>query len=256
MRALIVVLSVALLGVAAPVSDLAAVPVPDRVLQLAGEWTCVSGYHEGGRLTFQADRDGMVSTHTSLDRARDSAITTHFIRNAGGGWTIERRTAFATYRGTAPAWTEAVWPIAAEITFAGRGQTPSPRTERYELLDSGALRLTALGTGGYVTSAELCTRGTAVPDASVCVTPNLPARTLFAAEPDITLISRRVSGTVLVLVSIDADSNVSGARVLRTDSALLNASALDAARRSRFQTVIKDCKAIPGDYVFSVNYQL
>ncbi|HTD33827.1 MAG TPA: energy transducer TonB, partial [Candidatus Elarobacter sp.] len=89
-----------------------------------------------------------------------------------------------------------------------------------------------------------------------CANPNVPATTLNAAQPDTPAIAQQqnISGTVQVIVSLDASSNVIGTKVQSSPSAILNSAALSAARQSKFQTEIRDCKPIAADYIFSVDF--
>jgi uncharacterized protein YggE len=65
-----------------------------------------------------------------------------------------------------------------------------------------------------------------------------------------------IEGTVQVIVSLDADSHVVGARLQSSPSAILNAAAIAAARESTFQTEIRNCQGIAADYIFSVEFDL
>lgn len=103
-----------------------------------------------------------------------------------------------------------------------------------------------------VSSAKL----TPMPTPQICVRPNVPATTVRAVEPDTPQIAQQqnISGTVEVIVSLDANSNVTGTRIQSSPSAILNSAALSAARQSKFQTQIRDCKPIPADIIYSVDF--
>ncbi len=94
------------------------------------------------------------------------------------------------------------------------------------------------------------------PTPQSCARPNVPATTIRAVEPDTPAIAQQqnISGTVQVIVSLDANSNVTGTKIQSSPSAILNSAALSAARQSRFQTEIRDCKPIAADYIFSVDF--
>lgn len=94
------------------------------------------------------------------------------------------------------------------------------------------------------------------PTPQSCARPNVPATTIRAVEPDTPQLAQQqnISGTVQVIVSLDANSNVTGTRVQSSPSAILNGAALSAARQSKFQTEIRDCKPIAADYIFSVDF--
>ncbi len=89
-----------------------------------------------------------------------------------------------------------------------------------------------------------------------CARPNIPATTLRAVEPDTPPMAAQqgITGTVQVVVSLDASSHVTGTHVQSSPSALLNSAALSAARSSTFQTEVRDCKPIAADYIFSVEF--
>jgi TonB family protein len=94
------------------------------------------------------------------------------------------------------------------------------------------------------------------PTPLACARPNVAATTLHPVEPDTPPMaqSQGISGTVQVVVSLNADSRVVGTRVQSSPSTLLNSAALSAARQSTFQTEIRDCKPIAADYIFSVEF--
>jgi periplasmic protein TonB len=89
-----------------------------------------------------------------------------------------------------------------------------------------------------------------------CARPNVAATTLRAVEPDTPPLAQQqgITGTVQVVVSLDAASHVTGTRIQSSPSALLNNAALSAARQSTFQTEIRDCKPIAADYIFTVDF--
>jgi TonB family protein len=100
------------------------------------------------------------------------------------------------------------------------------------------------------------TSGTSAPQSPKCVRPNVAATTIRAIEPDSPpmALQNGISGVVQVIVSLNADSKVTGTRVQSSPSAILNDAALSAARNSTFQTEIRDCNPIAADYVFAVDF--
>jgi TonB family protein len=94
------------------------------------------------------------------------------------------------------------------------------------------------------------------PTPASCARPNVPATTLRAAEVDTPPLAQAqgVSGTVSVVVSLDAQSRVVATRVQSSPSALLNAAALATARNSQFRTEVHNCEPIAADYLFSVEF--
>ena len=94
------------------------------------------------------------------------------------------------------------------------------------------------------------------PAATACARPNAPARVVESA-PAVTpemAEQQGIAGQVQVVVSLDANSNIVGARLFSSPSAVLNQAALAAARQSVFQTEIRDCRPLAADFVFLVNF--
>jgi outer membrane biosynthesis protein TonB len=89
-----------------------------------------------------------------------------------------------------------------------------------------------------------------------CTRPEIAATTLRAAEPETPALAQQhgVSGTVNVVVSLDAQSRIVATRVASSPSALLNPAALAAARGSVFRTGIHNCEPVAADYIFSVEF--
>lgn len=94
------------------------------------------------------------------------------------------------------------------------------------------------------------------PTPLTCARPDVPATTVRALEPDTPPLAQQqgISGTVNVVVSLDARSRVVATRIQSSPSAVLNASALAAARGSQFKTEVKNCEPVAADYVFSVDF--
>jgi TonB family protein len=89
-----------------------------------------------------------------------------------------------------------------------------------------------------------------------CARPDIPATTVRAVEPETPALAQQqgISGTVAVIVSLDARSRVVATRVQSSPSAVLNGAALAAARGSQFKTEVKNCEPIAADYIFSVDF--
>ena len=89
-----------------------------------------------------------------------------------------------------------------------------------------------------------------------CARPDIPAATLRAAEPETPALAVQsgISGTVTVIVSLDAQSRIVATRIQSSPSAVLNPAAIAAARGSQFRTEIKDCAPVAADYIFSVDF--
>jgi uncharacterized protein YggE len=63
-----------------------------------------------------------------------------------------------------------------------------------------------------------------------------------------------IHGTVQVVVSLDTDSRVVGARIQSSPSAVLNPAALTAARHSTFRTESYGCRPIAADYIVTYDF--
>lgn len=92
--------------------------------------------------------------------------------------------------------------------------------------------------------------------APACAVPNQAARTLTAATPILPAYAKQInaSGTVFVLVDLDANSNVTGTRVVQSASPVLNNAALEAIRASSFSTTISNCVPIVGSLIVPVTF--
>jgi TonB family protein len=94
------------------------------------------------------------------------------------------------------------------------------------------------------------------PSPLACGRPDVASATLSAAEPEMPALAQQqgISGTVEVIVSLDAASRVVATRVRSSPSGVLNAAAVAAARASLFRTEVRDCAPISADYVFRVDF--
>lgn len=228
----------------------------DHVFGLARTWTCRAV--DGSILRETGRRDGDL-----LDVAGDvqSPAGAHYVLDdrftfdrATGTWAVHLRGGSpGAAQGTAPQWTGAVWEF-----MTHRTQGPDQRV-RYELLSDGDVRLTtaepaaALSAVWRPTGAELCAPGAEPPPADACVAENFPGFTIEAAQPAIPVPPRLQHGRILVIVSLDADSDVVATRILSSPQEAFNVYALDAVRRSIFHTAIRNCKPVAADFVFIID---
>jgi TonB family protein len=67
-------------------------------------------------------------------------------------------------------------------------------------------------------------------------------------------MQERISGTVDVLVSLDAQGHVVNAAIKKSPAVVLNAASLAAARNSTYSPALHDCKPAPSEYTFTVQY--
>ncbi len=120
--------------------------------------------------------------------------------------------------------------------------------------DSSAAPLASAAPAAAAATATPTPRPTPTPLS--CARPNVPATTLHAAEPETPAmaVQQGISGTVGVVVTLDAQSRIVATRIQSSPSALLNQPALAAARGSQFRTEVKNCEPVAADYLFSVEF--
>ncbi|HEY0613206.1 MAG TPA: energy transducer TonB [Candidatus Elarobacter sp.] len=143
-----------------------------------------------------------------------------------------------------------------------RGATTTERTNQYTTGNTQGIPqgqgTSAPSTAPPATAAPATAAPTPrpTPTPATCARPNVPATTIRAVEPDTPALAQQqgISGTVQVIVSLDATSRVTSTRVQSSPSSVLNSAALSAARQSTFQTEIRDCKPIAADYIFTVDF--
>jgi TonB family protein len=116
----------------------------------------------------------------------------------------------------------------------------------------------ALGAFAAVSSAARAQSATPVPTPPQpsCAHPNLPATAVQAATALTPPMAEQqgIKGDVQVVVTLDADSHVIATRILSSPNAVLNAEALAAARRSSFNTEVRDCRPIATNYIYTVRF--
>ena len=95
------------------------------------------------------------------------------------------------------------------------------------------------------------------PTAAICARPNVAASVINRVEPDTPALGalQGIYGTVQVVVSLNAESQVTGTRIQSSPSAVLNAAALAATRKTTFQTEIRDCRPLAADFIYSVDFE-
>ena len=123
-----------------------------------------------------------------------------------------------------------------------------------QLMAFAASMLAVVGAAGGAGAQEITPKPT--PTTPACARPNAPAGVLRAIAPDTPALAAQqgIHGTVQVVVSLDADSHVVGARIMSSPSAVLNQAAMNAARQSTYRAEIRGCKPIAADYIFSVEF--
>jgi TonB family protein len=117
----------------------------------------------------------------------------------------------------------------------------------------------AAGTSCALPTAAAAQTSTprSTPTPAPCARPNVAAMTVHPVEPATPPMAKQqgITGTVQVVVSLDENSQVVGARIQSSPSAILNAAALAAVRASTFQTEIRDCRPLARDYIYTVDFQ-
>jgi hypothetical protein len=244
LRSLAVLLAIALLD-ASPAAA-AASPMPgDRVAELAGSWTCRNPAGGLSTIAYRAEHGGIAATETS---AAGAVTATDVFTPNSSGWSVERAATYGRFSGYAPAWTTGPW-IVTESQKHGA-------EIRYERIDDRTLLRTFHISGRPAYAGEVCARGGTPPDPALCAVPDVPAAVVRAMLPDTPVAAQgmHLSASVDVLVSLDAAAHVVSATVERSGAAVLDGSALAAARGSTYVPALHDCKPVPSTYLFRVEY--
>jgi hypothetical protein len=234
----------------APSPDLPGWTAGDHVYALAGTWSCRTV--EGVIVHATGSRTGdTLTVHNEVMRGtKTSPFDDRYVFDPPlARWHVQ--TGLGGFAGGAAPWTGESWAVEGE-----NGDRVAVRLT-LELLPGGDFRRTfAYDNQGrwFPYSVERCTPGTTPPPADACIAKNYPATTLEVGPSDAFIPPNLPSGTVYVVVSLDANSRIVGARVQSGSNPQLNAYALSQTRRSRFRTAIVDCKPIAADYVFSVTF--
>ena len=93
----------------------------------------------------------------------------------------------------------------------------------------------------------------ALSDPKPCTTPDRPASTVRAVEPQTPAAG--LSGFVTVQVLLDTSNNVISTRIQKSAGSVpLDLAALSAARRSEFQGQTFRCRRVIGSYLFGVEF--
>ncbi len=225
----------------------------DRVYALAGTWSCRSadgaimhstGMRDGNTITVHdvIDQDGKQTSFNERYTFDPVKQTWHLVSGMAGG-----------IKADAATWVADRW------TVEGADVNAIARRTTLDLLPDGDFRRMSYYENGakvfVLDSVERCTPGTTPPAANACIAENYPATTLVPGVVNARLVPRVPSPAVVyVIVSLNERSELVGARVQASPSEAFNASALGAARDSKFRTKIVNCKPVAADYVFSVTF--
>ena len=234
-------------------ASLGAAP-PDALSALGGHWRCtVAGGRPAERSYFVvtgkvAPNVGRREVFGRQDTTEpDGAPSSSFERIAENGGSV---TVAATEgNGTALS-------TASPLRFAGRNYDDTAPMELTFAVTGTTMRRTAK-TGAATVDDETCTREPDAAPVAACAQPDVPARTIRALEPTTPYdaYAAKVKGLVLVRVVLDDRSRVLWADVIRSASPLFDSSAVQAARGSTYRTAIVNCRSVPAQYVFSVEYE-
>jgi TonB family protein len=241
MRAFRLLLAIALLGVSPP----PAVTGGDRVPELVGSWTCRNPAGVLSTVTYRSENGAIVADEKTP--GSPGAVHDRFRPDPGGGWHVDRDTAYGRFSGYGPPWTVGPW----IITDAQKHGTEI----RYQRTVDGTL-WRVLSIAGRPYAGEVCAKGAEQPDPDLCAVHNLPVLVLHAAEPETpqAAMENRIQGRVDVLVSVDAAGHVVDAVVKQSPSVVLNAASIAAARASTYRPALHDCRPVRGEYLFAVDY--
>lgn len=91
-----------------------------------------------------------------------------------------------------------------------------------------------------------------------CSAPDIPAKTVDTQVPDKPddAQAQGLVGTVKIKVNLDAAGGVLGASIYESSGSMeLDQAALSAARQSRYAPEERECKNVPGSYLFTVDFQ-
>ena len=114
----------------------------------------------------------------------------------------------------------------------------------------------AIASTGWAGAQDVTPRPT--PPPLLCARPNLPAMTIRDVEAELPLEAEHLerNADVLVVITLDAESRLTNARIQSSPSTLLNAAALAAARASTFRTEIRDCRSLAADYLYTASFNM
>lgn len=222
--------------------------VVDAQRIFGGEWNCTVAGGVPRQRTF-----------TALDRARSArgpfeffGVADSALANGNREEWIEHWTSGSggTIRIEAPEGTGTAAAIGSPIRVTGRSfDDTAPFTLTYTSAETTLHRVATIGN--KVVDDERCMRLPA-PPAMACATPNVPARTVHAAQP--AYVYQRKTALVQVRVVLDAHSRLLWSDVQSSTNPALDAIALQAANESTYQTAIVNCRPAVAEYIFSVQF--
>jgi TonB family protein len=247
-RSLCALLAVALLGASAPTGA----PTRDRLPALVGTWTCRAP--DGALSTLRVREDGDAIVADTSGTKDDTSE--RFTRDpATGGWraAVQRRGPW-TSLGTAPPWTDETWTVSSTVRrYARYGDSTSLKRTTYDADPDGTLlRRTVYGEAAAPTEGVACARGSEPPPANRCALDDLPPMVLAAAQP--VMPFQDVTGVVRILVTLDPQGRPTDEKIVSSPGTAVNASALAAAKRTRYRPAYHDCVPVASTYLFALEY--
>ena len=223
-------------------------PVVDAQRIFGGEWSCAVAGRAARQRTFTA----LDSSRSGRGRFEFFGIAEGTLPNGEHEESIEHWTGGpnGTIRIEAPEGTGTAPAIGSSIRVTGRSfDATAPFTLTYTNDGTELRRLATIGE--KVVDDERCARVPTAPP-SACATPNVPARTVHAAQPP--YVYQRKDAVVQVRVVLDAHSRLLWSDVQSSTNPALDEFALQAANESTFQTAIVNCRPVVADYIFSVMF--
>ena len=111
---------------------------------------------------------------------------------------------------------------------------------------------------------DVATAGPSLPPAPsptpkpACSAPYLEAATIQKYAPEMPAMAKEqgLTGTAQVEVNLSAAGQVLGAKIYAsTGSSVLDAAAVEAAKRTTYAPKVVDCDRVPGSYLFRVDFE-
>lgn len=89
-----------------------------------------------------------------------------------------------------------------------------------------------------------------------CSAPDVDAKAVAAVAPERPAEATSGAANAQVRVQLDANGNVTGASIYQSSGdQVLDMAAVRAAKASRYAPEERDCKNVPGSYLFDVDFQ-
>jgi len=135
---------------------------------------------------------------------------------------------------------------------------PQPRDTGIAVGPVGPDVTASAGPGTEATSAPASPPTPSPTPKPGCSAPYVEASTINKYAPEMPAMARDqgLSGSAQVEVNLSAAGQVLGAKIfVSAGSSLLDAAAIDAAKRTSYSPKIVDCNRVPGAYLFRVDFE-